>query len=111
LKDYSVKKLPTRCPACNSRVEVRSLLCQSCQTQIQGLYQLPALVRLSPDEQEFLLEFVKSSGSLKEMSRLLKLSYPTVRNRLDEIIERVKQAENECTGYQKENSNGNDNCE
>ena len=105
-----MKKMPTKCPACNGLVEVKSLLCQSCQTQIQGLYQLPALARLSPDDQEFLLEFVKSSGSLKEMARLLKLSYPTVRNRLDEIIERVKEAENECTGYQEENSTGTDNC-
>jgi hypothetical protein len=106
-----VKKLPTRCPACNGKVEVKSLICHGCQTQIQGLYQLPPLARLSPDDQGFLLQFVKASGSLKEMARLLKLSYPTVRNKLDEIIERVKQAENECTGYQEENSNGTDNCE
>jgi hypothetical protein len=106
-----LKKLPTKCPACSGRVEVKSLLCQSCQTQIQGLYQLPPLARLSPEEQLFLLQFVKASGSLKEMARLLKLSYPTVRNRLDEIIERVKEAENECTGYQEENSNETDNCE
>ncbi len=106
-----MKKLPTRCPACNGRVEVKDLLCQSCQTQIKGLYQLPPLARLSPDDQDFLLQFVKASGSLKEMARLLKLSYPTVRNRLDEIIERVKEAENECTGYQDENSNGTDNFE
>jgi hypothetical protein len=110
LREYSVKNLPTRCPACNGRVEVKSLLCQGCQTQIQGLYQLPPLARLSPDDQLFLLQFVKASGSLKEMARLLKLSYPTVRNKLDEIIERVKEAENECTGYQEENSNGTDNC-
>jgi hypothetical protein len=36
------------------------------------------------------LEFIKASGSLKEMAKLLGLSYPTVRNRLDEIIERIR---------------------
>jgi hypothetical protein len=40
-----------------------------------------------------MLAFIKASGSLKEMARLLRLSYPTVRNRLDDIIERVKLAE------------------
>ena len=103
--------MPTKCPACDGRVEVKSLLCQNCQTQIQGLYQLPALVRLSAEDQLFLMEFVKASGSLKEMAHLLKLSYPTVRNRLDEIIERVKEAENEFTGYQEEESNGTGNWE
>ena len=101
-----MKKLPTICPACNNRVEVKALLCRSCQTQIEGLYELPPLARLSGDDQQFLLQFVKASGSLKEMASLMKLSYPTVRNRLDEIIERVKQAENECSSDQEENKNG-----
>jgi hypothetical protein len=48
------------------------------------------LARLSTDDEDFVLEFIKASGSLKEMARLLGLSYPTVRNRLDEIIERIK---------------------
>lgn len=51
------------------------------------------LVGLPPEEQEFILEFIKASGSLKEMAGILKVSYPTVRNRLDEIIEKLKQNE------------------
>jgi len=89
-----MKILPTTCPACNSRLKVKSLLCQHCQTEIQGQFDLPALASLSPDDQAFILEFIKASGSLKDMAGLLGLSYPTVRNRLDEIIERIKTAEN-----------------
>jgi len=86
--------LPTRCPACSSQLKVKSLICEQCQTEIQGQYELPSLARLSTDDQSFILEFIKASGSLKKMAGLLGLSYPTVRNRLDEIIERVKVAEN-----------------
>jgi hypothetical protein len=57
---------------------------------VNGLYELPVLLRLKPDEQDFILQFVKYSGSLKDMAKHLNLSYPTVRNRLDEIIERLK---------------------
>ena len=89
-----MKILPTTCPACSSELEVITLVCEQCKTEIQGRYQLPPLVSLSPDEQSFIVDFIKASGSLKEMAKLLGLSYPTVRNRLDEIIERVKQAEN-----------------
>ena len=89
-----MKVLPTVCPSCNSQLKVKSLICEQCQTEIQGEYELPVLTRLSLEDQSFILEFIKSSGSLKEMARLLHLSYPTVRNRLDEIIERLKQAEN-----------------
>lgn len=88
-----MKLLPTICPACDSQLKVKGLICERCQTEIQGEYELPALVRLSSEDQLFIVDFIKSSGSLKEMARLLRLSYPTVRNRLDEIIERLKQAE------------------
>jgi len=88
-----MKVLPTRCPSCNRQLKVKSLVCEQCRTEIQGEYELPALARLSPDDQAFMLAFIKASGSLKEMARLLRLSYPTVRNRLDDIIERIKLAE------------------
>jgi len=88
-----MKILPAICPSCNSQLNVKSLVCERCQTEIQGQYELPSLARLSTDDQGFIIEFIKASGSLKEMARLLGLSYPTVRNRLDEIIERIKLAE------------------
>jgi hypothetical protein len=37
------------------------------------------------------------------MARLLRLSYPTVRNRLDEIIERLKKTESSKENDGKEN--------
>jgi hypothetical protein len=98
-----MKLLPTACPACNSQLKAKSLICAHCNTEIQGEYELPVLTRLSPEDQAFILEFIKSSGSLKEMARLLRLSYPTVRNRLDEIIERLKQTESSKENDGKEN--------
>ena len=98
-----MKLLPIVCPACNSQLKVKSLVCKHCQTEIQGEYGLPTLTRLSPEDQAFILEFIKSSGSLKEMAKILRLSYPTVRNRLDEIIERLKQAEDSKERSGKEN--------
>jgi hypothetical protein len=88
-----MKILPTRCPSCNRQLKVKCLVCEQCRTEIQGEYELPVLARLSSDDQVFILEFIKASGSLKEMARLLRLSYPTVRNRLDDIIKRIKLAE------------------
>jgi len=98
-----MKLLPTACPACNSQLKAKSLICTHCNTEIQGEYELPAMVRLSPDDQSFILEFIKSSGSLKEMARLLRLSYPTVRNRLDEIIKCLKKTESPKENNGKEN--------
>ena len=88
-----MKQLPTSCPSCGGRLAVKRLCCDKCQTEVEGLYPLPVLVGLPQEEQEFILEFIKASGSLKEMAAILEVSYPTVRNRLDEIIEKLKQNE------------------
>jgi hypothetical protein len=86
-----VKNLPTTCPSCNGKLAVKRLHCEKCETEVEGFYSLPTLAGLSQDDQEFVLEFIKASGSLKEMAAILKVSYPTVRNRLDEVIFKLKQ--------------------
>ena len=85
--------LPCICPSCRSQLKVKSLRCDNCQTEVSGLYDLPVLAQLSADDQQFILQFVKCSGSLKDMAKYLNLSYPTVRNLLDDIIERLKNEE------------------
>lgn len=88
-----MKWLPVSCPSCRGQLSVKRLHCEKCGTEVEGLYPLPVLAGLAQDEQQFVLEFIKSSGSLKEMAAILKLSYPTVRNRLDDIIEKLKQSQ------------------
>ena len=85
--------LPTNCPSCHAQLKVKCLKCENCETEVSGLYDMPILARLSVDDQQFILRFVINSGSLKEMSSELKLSYPTVRNMLNEIINKMKENE------------------
>jgi hypothetical protein len=68
---------------------VVKLHCDRCDTAVEGLYPLP-LLAVGHEDQEFILEFIKASGSLKDMASLLGVSYPTVRNRLDEIIDKLR---------------------
>ena len=56
---------------------------------MHGDYLLPGLSRLGSEDQQFALAFILCSGSLKEMARLYGVSYPTVRNRLDDLIARL----------------------
>jgi hypothetical protein len=84
------RKLPELCPSCSSTLQVTSLGCSNCETAVSGKFQLPTLARLNPEEQTFVVNFVKSSGSLKDMAQKLGLSYPTVRNLLDDIIQKLE---------------------
>ncbi|MDA3816802.1 MAG: DUF2089 family protein [Prolixibacteraceae bacterium] len=87
-------RLPVNCPSCNAALSVSTLKCESCQTKVEGSFELPMLAALPPDVQTFIIEFVKNSGSLKKMAKAMSLSYPTVRNRLDEIIELLNETDN-----------------
>ena len=45
---------------------------------------------LEDEELSFIKKFILASGSLKEMAQLYNVTYPTVRLRLDKIIEKIK---------------------
>lgn len=81
--------LPTHCPSCQTQLKVKCLKCENCQTEVNGSYDLPILALLTSEEQQFILRFVKNSGSLKEMATELKLSYPSVRNLLNDVINKI----------------------
>ncbi len=93
------KKLPHVCPSCSSALNVQSLICANCKTIVSGYFSLPLLAQFTPEEQTFIIDFVKSSGSLKVMAQKLDLSYPSVRNLLDDLI--IKIENNEKTNLSK----------
>ncbi|MDE6840245.1 MAG: DUF2089 domain-containing protein [Oscillospiraceae bacterium] len=48
---------------------------------------------LEDEDGVFIKKFVLASGSLKEMAKLYGVSYPTVRLRLDRLIQKIKLSE------------------
>lgn len=77
------------CPVCSSALMVSEYHCPGCETVIRGRF-LPLsgrLGRLSREDQEFIEHFVRSRGSIKEMEKILGVSYPTVRGMLNRVIE------------------------
>lgn len=89
-----MKNLPCICPSCENSLDVSELSCTSCDTKITGSFSLPALLQLPPEDLDFVKQFVISSGSLKKMAVNMEKSYPTVRNKLDDIIEKIILLEN-----------------
>lgn len=83
-------KLPVICPSCENALGVSVMKCDQCQTEVSGNYHLPLYLKLSKEEQDFILEFFISSGSIKEMAKQAGNSYPTMRNKMDDLIEKIK---------------------
>jgi hypothetical protein len=57
---------------------------------IEGSFELPALARLTAEDQIFVMAFVRAEGSIKEMERIFGVSYPTIKNRLSRIAAQLQ---------------------
>jgi len=87
-------KIITQCPSCSTTaLQVIKIECENCLTIFEGKFDIPSLLKLSSVELQFILDFVKCSGSLKEMAVKQGISYPTLRNRLNDLISKVETLE------------------
>ncbi len=78
--------MPTHCPITGEALEVTRLECPASGVRIEGRF-VPNEFALLPEEQlEYLRLFVRVRGNLKEVERILGLSYPTVRARFETLL-------------------------
>ena len=73
------------CPNCNQALKVTKMSCPSCAVSLEGEFDVSPLGRLTPNDQAFVIAFVRHHGSIKKMEALFEVSYPTIKNRLNAI--------------------------
>lgn len=79
----------TICPVCGEPLAVTRLHCRSCDTALEGRFDVGRLGRLDRDQIEFVETFLRCEGKFSRMEKELGISYPTLRGRLGEIIRRL----------------------
>lgn len=80
-------KVLTQCPVCDGRLKAVKLQCGSCGTVIENSFDFPPLMQLSREHMEFAEVFLRCRGNIKDVEKELGISYPTVRAKLDQVIE------------------------
>lgn len=78
--------IPNECPVCNGEMIATKLECRHCETQISGRFITGPFTNLSIDQLDFIELFIRHEGKLTRLQDVLDLSYPTIRNRLHEVI-------------------------
>jgi hypothetical protein len=74
------------CPVCQGRLKVTKLSCSECGTEISGNFEVSRFGRITEEQMAFLRAFLSSRGNLKDVEKQLGISYPTIRNRLDDLL-------------------------
>ena len=60
------------------------------QIAVEGEFTLPQLARLTLEDQVFIIAFLRSHGSIKEMEQIFGVSYPTIKSRLNRIAQSLE---------------------
>ncbi|MFZ5353929.1 MAG: DUF2089 domain-containing protein [Bacillota bacterium] len=76
-----------QCPICSGEIHITEVKCNSCSTTIRGSFTLCKFCQISKEHKEFAEIFIKNRGNIKEIEKELGLSYPTVKGKLDSLIE------------------------
>ena len=76
-----------QCPICGGTIEVTEFKCCSCESTIRGSFKLCKFCQLPKEQLDFAELFIKNRGSIKEIEKELGISYPTVKGKLDALIE------------------------
>ena len=78
---------PLACPICDDRLRVSRLDCPGCGTGIEGAFALSGLAGLSREQIAFAEVFLRNRGVIKDVEVELGVSYPTIRARLDDLVQ------------------------
>lgn len=97
-----MRQVISRCPVCGGELRVVKLDCETCDTIIENKFALSKFDYLSQEELYFAETFIKCRGNIKEVEKELKISYPTVRAKLDNVIKKLGYEEFSAKGQEEE---------
>ena len=77
-----MKNQLSSCPKCDSPLRIARYDCTKCGTRIDGEFTGCSFCRLGDEDRLFALVFIQTEGNMKDVERLMGISYPTVKARL-----------------------------
>lgn len=79
-------ELPTACPVTGEPLHITEVASPGGIT-IRGKFRIPTQAKLDPEQQAFLETFLRARGVISTMEKELGISYPTVRSRIDSLLD------------------------
>jgi hypothetical protein len=77
-----------KCPVCSHELTITKVFCEQCGTTLSGQFGSigSQFNNLTVDQMEFLMAYIRCEGKFNRLEEELHLSYPTLRNRFNDIL-------------------------
>ncbi len=82
---------PSRCPSCDGILNPVRYVCSQCGTQVSGDFSVCPFCSLDGENRSLLELFLLARGNLKSVQRMLGVSYPTARARIEEMFNELEE--------------------
>lgn len=79
-------QVPGKCCICGGEITITHFTCKQCGTKTEGEFTPCKFCKLDKDQLELVEAFLRCRGNIRDVEKELGLSYPTIRNRLDEVL-------------------------
>ena len=81
-----MQKVISECPACGTKLRITSLHCAGCGMELRNDFELSPFDLLNPEQTSFLCAFLRQRGNMSSVQSKLKISYPTAKKKLDDLL-------------------------
>ena len=77
------------CPGCSGRLTITEMYCPTCDITIKGKFSSNRFGYLDEETLEFIETFLLARGNIKELEKILSISHPTVKARIDRMVDEI----------------------
>ncbi|MCX7995951.1 MAG: DUF2089 domain-containing protein [candidate division WOR-3 bacterium] len=80
-----VKKIKN-CPLCGGEMVISELRCKNCDLRVKKDFLPCEFCQLSEEDYEFLKIFLKTEGKITDIEKILGVSYPTIKSKIEHLL-------------------------
>jgi len=78
------------CPLCGAQMVINELKCSGCNVRVKGDFSPCEFCQLSEQDYDFLKVFLRTQGRITDIEKILGISYPTIKAKIDKLLEALK---------------------
>ncbi len=74
------------CPSCDEKMVISELKCPTCDLRVKKDFVPCEFCQLPEDDYEFLKIFLRTQGRITEIEKILGVSYPTIKQKIEKLL-------------------------